>query len=275
VSSELEKAVVNDLQAQSLCAYCGAPLNHAFYFCLSCATPYKALTDIIGPYIPRPLTESELIRKKAPRVWTVFWTYAILIFVVGLLSLASDKDDDTLRYALLLGGAAFTIVTVFFEIIYWPSLVVQLKRIGFTHWHAWAGLGLLPVLLALNFALHSFVVWLEPGLHRRGDSLQELNMGPAALFILICLIPGITEEIAFRGLIQHWLQTAIRPWHALILASALFTALHLSVISAPYIFLLGMVLGWVKLKTGSLYPSMLIHMLHNCAVIWLFPLMRI
>jgi membrane protease YdiL (CAAX protease family) len=93
------------------------------------------------------------------------------------------------------------------------------------------------------------------------------------MFVLLCLIPGITEEIAFRGLIQHWLHTVLRPWRAILLASALFTALHLSILSAPYIFLLGMLLGWVKWKSRSLYPSMLMHIAHNLVLLVVFPVL--
>ncbi len=82
----------------------------------------------------------------------------------------------------------------------------------------------------------------------------------------------MTEEIAFRGLVQHWLQIAIAPWKGLVLASALFMALHFSAISAPYLFAVGMLLGYVKQRTGSLYPSMLIHFLHNLVVITFFSL---
>jgi membrane protease YdiL (CAAX protease family) len=49
-------------------------------------------------------------------------------------------------------------------------------------------------------------------------------------------------------------------------------ALHFSVLSAPYLLLVGMLLGWAKLKTGSLYPTMLIHFLHNFIVITFFHL---
>jgi membrane protease YdiL (CAAX protease family) len=83
-------------------------------------------------------------------------------------------------------------------------------------------------------------------------------------------LPAVIEEIAFRGLVQHWLHAAISPFRAMVLASALFTALHFSVLSAPYLFALGMVLGWAKWKTGSLYPSMLIHLVHNLVVLEFF-----
>jgi membrane protease YdiL (CAAX protease family) len=47
-------------------------------------------------------------------------------------------------------------------------------------------------------------------------------------------------------------------------------ALHFSVMSAPYLFAVGMLLGWAKQKTGSLYPSIVIHFLHNFLVIAYF-----
>ena len=90
------------------------------------------------------------------------------------------------------------------------------------------------------------------------------------MIVLFCLFPAVVEEIAFRGLVQHWLQTAISPLKAMLPASALFTALHFSVLGAPYLFMVGMLLGWAKWKTGSLYPSMVIHFLHNLVVIEYF-----
>ena len=101
------------------------------------------------------------------------------------------------------------------------------------------------------------------------NNFEDFN---TTLVTLFCIFPAITEEIAFRGLVQHWLVSAIAPMRALVIASALFMALHFSVLSAPYLFLVGMLLGWAKLKTGSLYPSMLIHFLHNFIVISFFHL---
>jgi membrane protease YdiL (CAAX protease family) len=60
--------------------------------------------------------------------------------------------------------------------------------------------------------------------------------------------------------------------HLRAFASFLFAAMHFSIVSFPYLFLVGALLGWTKWKTGSLYPSMLIHFLHNFIVIETFPL---
>ena len=53
-------------------------------------------------------------------------------------------------------------------------------------------------------------------------------------------------------------------------ASALETALLLRAIPGLVMINLGMLLGWVKWKTNSLYPSMLIHFLHNFIVVMFF-----
>jgi membrane protease YdiL (CAAX protease family) len=133
----------------------------------------------------------------------------------------------------------------------------------------------LPVVLAVNFFWHDVVLhWLSGGAAEEWtveylDNLRQ-HMGPLTMILSFCIVPAVTEEIAFRGLMQHWLGVAIKPVYAILVAAALFAALHFSVYSFPVLFLVGILLGWTKMKTQSLYPSMVIHFLHNLAVIELF-----
>ena len=254
------------------CSYCGAKLNYSFYFCVACATPYKPLVDVIGPLIPRELTESELIQKKAPNVWVVFWSYAIILFVGFLFHNMIEGEQEDL-YTFIFFTVAIIGATIVFEVIYWRSLAVQLKNFGFLKKEAWIGLLLLGGLLLINLGYTHILTNAFEELEFREERLIGLGFGSVGMFLLFCLMPAITEEIAFRGLIQHWLQTALKPGRAIILASALFTGIHLSVIGAPYLFLVGLLLGWTKWKTGSLYPCMLIHLIHNWVVITVFPLL--
>ena len=255
------------------CSYCGHALNHAFYFCTVCATPHRPISEIISPALPRPLTEGELIQKKVPNVWRVFWTYAIIIFVVGVVGHEAFDDERRQLFGLIFASVAILLTTVVFEIVFWRSLVVQLRESGLLKAETWIGFLLLALALLLNYTYHSFIVRLAGQTSPSESWLTESGLSPAAIFVLVCLLPGITEEIAFRGLIQHWLHTVLRPWRAIMLASALFTALHLSVVSAPYIFLLGMLLGWVKWKSRSLYPSILMHIVHNWIAVTVFPIL--
>ncbi len=255
------------------CSYCGAVLYPSFYFCLQCATPYKSIETVLSPVYPSDLTESELIKKKAPKVWPVFWTYCVVIFISFLFYHFLFPGEDQFAYALIFGVCSIMITTIALEVIFWKSLAVQLKKFGFFRIEAWIGFVLLAGLLVVNYVYFQFLHLLIDRESVYCD-LSKAGLPAISLFLFLCLIPGIVEEIGFRGLVQHWLQIALKPWRAIFLASALFTALHLSVLGAPYIFLVGTLFGWVKWKTGSLYPSMVLHIVHNAVVLFIFPVLR-
>ena len=83
------------------------------------------------------------------------------------------------------------------------------------------------------------------------------------------VVAPILEEIIFRGLVQTSLLAWLGPqsrWLMLFIASALFALIHGSVASwhvLPGLFILGLVLGWLYEKHGSLLPSIVLHMLFN------------
>ena len=254
---------------QRNCAYCGAPLVGAYYFCIVCATPYKDAESVLSRPKPAQLSDGTLIAEKAPQVWRLFWSYVASVTVVGVLGLAFGGADKGTW--MVLAEAVLFVVTCVFAFQNWQALAVQFKRIGLLHPAALLGLLALAPLLGVNYVYHGWLVR-QFGAGHEGPfrSLRAFGMGEAALVFFFCVCPAVIEEISFRGLVQHWLQVAIPPLHALVLASVLFTVLHGSVVSAPYLFAVGMLLGWVKWKTGSLYPSMLIHFLHNWVVVEFF-----
>lgn len=252
------------------CAYCGASLDPGYYFCLTCATPYKAVERVLPRPRPAYLGEGTLIAKKAPHVTPLFWTYFAVVVGAAVAGFALFQNEEPALTLVFQTGCLF-ITTCIFAALHWPSLVVQFKRFGFHNRAALIGFLVLPVLLLINYVYHG---WVMRALGGEGSPLlsrlRESGLGEPALILLICASPAILEEIAFRGLVQHWLSIAIRPFHALVLASVLFTILHFSLVSAPYLFAVGMLLGWTKMKTGSLYPSMVIHFLHNLIVLEFF-----
>lgn len=252
------------------CAYCGAPLSEFFYFCLACATPYKTIGEVVTPARPRQLTAEELVAVKTPQVARLFWTYFGVILGVGVISYVLFREDRP-DLQLMLNEAAIMTTTFVYGCIYRRALGVQLKKIGFDRGAAYVGLAVLVPLLCLNYAYHGLLFQLVKG--DESDFLADLRKASVSEVVLVltfCVTPAIFEEIAFRGLIQHWLQTAVSPWKALLTASFLFATMHLTIISFPYLFLAGMLFGWTKLRTGSLYPSMLLHFLHNFVVIEYF-----
>lgn len=246
------------------CAYCGAPLDQNYYFCPVCATPYKSYALMTAHIKPVPLTESELVRKYAPHAIKLFWNYAAVLLVLAIVCFVAFEEEDRVL-ALVIQTTGLFITTCVYAVVHWKSLAVQFKTVGFNKPAAWIGLAILVPLVSVNYVYHS---WLRSLVEDVG--ITEWNLHPATVFFFFCLSPAILEEIAFRGLVQHWLTAAIRPMRAMMLASALFTALHFSIVSFPYLFAVGMLLGWTKWKTNSLYPPILIHFLHNWIVMEYF-----
>jgi len=82
-----------------------------------------------------------------------------------------------------------------------------------------------------------------------------------ALVIPLCLvaIPALAEELLFRGLIQPGLGEKLGDRPALALTALLFGLVHLSPIAIVYATLAGLALGWLRLRTGSVLPSIALH----------------
>lgn len=255
-------------QPMQYCAYCGAPLDPFFYFCLRCSTPYKSLTAIVGTVRPAPLSDGQRIQRMAPHTWTVFWTYAAVIVGCAVLSIPFEMKTGASPLFYFLATLAIFCTTAVFACIHWRPLLAQFKNIGFLKWEAWAGIGALVPLLLINFSMQHVVRYFSP--HAMPDPAEGLSL-PVAILV-ICVFPAITEEIAFRGLVQYWLEVSLTPAKALMLGSAMFAGLHLSVLSFPYLFAVGLTLALVRRRTGSLYPGILIHFLHNLIVITCFGL---
>ena len=133
------------------------------------------------------------------------------------------------------------------------------------------GCGLLLVLLPLNLGYHALLQWiftLDPANQPSLTQPFELaGYGLGVQLFCIALMPAIWEEIAFRGLIQGRLESVVGRTEALWLTAALFAIIHASWLSLPYLFLLGLVLGILRQRSQSLLPGMVLHGVHNAAVI--------
>ena len=53
------------------------------------------------------------------------------------------------------------------------------------------------------------------------------------------------------------------------IAAALFAIIHQSVVSMPVLFVVGLYLGWLRHRSGSLLPCVLAHFGHNFAIVQL------
>lgn len=86
---------------------------------------------------------------------------------------------------------------------------------------------------------------------------------------LVAVVGPIAEEVVFRGVTYAALRRRFGIGWALWGSAALFAAVHADLMAFAPILVLGLLLGWLYEQSGSLIPSMAVHMLHNSGMLLL------
>lgn len=95
------------------------------------------------------------------------------------------------------------------------------------------------------------------------EAFEELFTVPIIAILTITVVAPIYEEIIFRGIILQGMAKRINPAAAVIFSSLFFAIMHLNVVQGVNTFILGSILGFVFLKTRSLYASIFGHFINN------------
>ncbi len=122
-------------------------------------------------------------------------------------------------------------------------------------------------------ALFSLVVFAIERLNLPSDlmeayngEMEQLFAGSFALVIVTSLvIAPLVEEIVFRGVLLRALQKGMNTVLAVLISSVLFAVVHSGPIQMAYAFVLGLLLCLVRLKSGSLWGSVCMHIAFNAA----------
>jgi membrane protease YdiL (CAAX protease family) len=83
------------------------------------------------------------------------------------------------------------------------------------------------------------------------------------LFIMIVVMAPLVEELFFRGFLLPSLLDRMGPLAAIALSSVWFAVSHLQPIQFPGLLAVGLALGYVRLRTGQLFPAIVMHMTFN------------
>ena len=84
------------------------------------------------------------------------------------------------------------------------------------------------------------------------------------IFLAFVVVPAIGEELFWRGAVLRWLYHLRKNAHLAVLITALaFAAVHLRWDGILVYFLMGMILGYLYLWTGTIWGPILIHFLFN------------
>lgn len=140
--------------------------------------------------------------------------------------------------------------------------------------------GTLPAALLLAVFLNPVVYWLGIGVEQLypmdSETLEQLKPLSRLLqselhwvfaILLIGLLPAICEELAFRGFILSGLRHLGHRWGAIVLSAIFFGLIHGVVQQQLTATITGILIGYLAVRTGSLYPAMVYHFAHNSLVV--------
>lgn len=83
------------------------------------------------------------------------------------------------------------------------------------------------------------------------------------VIIVIAVVPALTEEFLFRGLIQRSFEKGLGPVRAIVLTGIIFGAYHLNPFSFVPLAVLGIYLGFIAHRANSLWSSVAAHFYNN------------
>lgn len=124
---------------------------------------------------------------------------------------------------------------------------------------AWSGMA------ALGFILPS--LWLQEQLPEMPNMMEETFRNILSNdygYFAICLFAPLVEEIVFRGAILRALLAGFkRHWVAIAVSAVLFSLAHFNPAQIPHTLLMGLLLGWMYYRTGSILPGVMLHWVNN------------
>lgn len=103
----------------------------------------------------------------------------------------------------------------------------------------------------------------------------ELVMGaqetikPLPVLIFICVIGPMGEELLFRGYVLKGLRDKYGTALAFCVSLLLFSLWHLNIVSIFNAFTLGIILGLLYIKTGSVFSCMITHVFYNIVAMFI------
>ena len=255
--------VPNDL-SPGRCPRCGAILLEKASFCGKCGN------STINADETSPANDFDSYKQRTSWQWVsrAIGLWIALLAINGVLGLLGHVLDLSSPYYDL--GAqvlsAFLILAVFSGS--GINILPLLRNAGSKgirpYFGALVGLIGMYIFMYLYFRLAS-ALGLETLSYLADYQKHQWPLWSA--FILICLFPGIFEELAFRGFIMSSFEKVGGYKEALIVQAAMFSVLHM----LPGIFIshfvMGLVLGVLRQKSRSLYPGMFFHASWNAIVL--------
>jgi hypothetical protein len=245
------------------CVKCGGAIRTAALYCARCGTrtSVEGLEPVAGVEQAIPSVD------RGQELRVVAWFYGLLLLTSLIVGIAYfiRPTGNFLPWLTLVDG----ILILGFAARYRSEILALLRPSTFDG----NARRKLAIAAAVQFVLLGAVFYLLEltgvPFERITDEMQRHDYRLWQLLALYSLAPAVFEEIAFRGVIFDRLSRALGEREGWLVQAAFFSVLHLSPVIFPTHFAMGLILGWLRMRTGSLIPGMILHAAWNAANILL------
>lgn len=234
------------------CPGCGAALRPDAAFCSSCGRARL----VAVPAAPPPAQGS---------LFHAIWLYVALL-AVQLVVMAYARITEDAFVADTGGTLLFAVATLAFYLPVRRHLAGASGSFGL-RW-PWA-LAIIAGAVVIAALVKAYIAGVTSafGIHQAG-TLEWLGDEPWPWTIaLVVVMPALVEELAFRGVIYSGLRTSLTVGESLVVSSFAFAMIHLSIPTMLTHFPLGLYFGWLRHRSGSLWPGVLAHACHNAVIV--------
>ena len=99
------------------------------------------------------------------------------------------------------------------------------------------------------------------------SSFAESDAFPLLKTLLyVAVFVPIMEELLFRGFVLDLASEAYSPWVAIFISSIIFGLVHVNPYGILNAFFGGLIYGYVRIRTNSLFPSIFLHSMWNAHI---------
>jgi membrane protease YdiL (CAAX protease family) len=238
--------------------------------------------EITLPELPAD-TPPPVARK--PRVWTVFVTYAASIVVMvilvvavllvaaigtGFAAIESAISSPLSLFGFMLGSfvamAGTALLSAWLSPTPWRQRL-RLLAVPMPPLALIAGvIGVLGISMALDCLDGLGLLPSSPALEYIAAAMNGLS--PVALAVAnlaIGILPGIAEELLFRGYIQTRLCARWGMARGITCTALMFGLIHFDLVQGTFAVIVGLFLGYMTERYGSILPAMIAHAVNNMA----------
>ncbi|GMR12868.1 MAG: ABC transporter permease subunit [Gemmatimonadota bacterium] len=207
-----------------------------------------------------------LFRKRVLHWFVVFWAVKILLEM-------NIAFDDIRWTALFHVGVVFLAAPLLmvwhFKLDIREALALRAPKAG-----VWLGvvLGAPAALIVVTgfFQLVNLVLPMPRELLENfGQAILPEGIPVWQIVIFLSVIPGIVEELTFRGALLHGLRRRFSPVVLSLVVGGIFGFFHFQIFRIPSTAVLGVILAGITVLTGSIFPAMLWHAINNALALYL------